>query len=65
VNFLQKNMVKLLPLLVPFYKAEKDCDDEDKRIECEGLGLFIFCFMAALIICCYRRLCEMFIGMTG
>ena len=46
--------MKFLPLFLPFYKAEKNCHDEDKRIECEGLGLF-------LIIFCIRTL-KMFIG---
>ena len=41
-GFITKNTMKFLPFLVTFYSAKKDCDDEDKRIECEGLELFLF-----------------------
>ena len=31
-------MKNLLFLLIRFYDAEKICNDEDKKIECEGLS---------------------------
>ena len=34
--------MKFLSFLVTLYSAKKTCDDEDKRIECEGLELFLF-----------------------
>ena len=41
-RFIAKNKMKFLSFLVTLYSAKKTCDDEDKRIECEGLELFLF-----------------------